>query len=256
MPGSPGTGRAPHPELTEYYSSEGGGRRAFVSTLFDGAADHYDRVCRLMSFGSGQWYRQRALERAGLAPGMRLLDVATGTGLVARAAMPILSEPRAVIGVDPSAGMLRQARRMHSGPLVQGRMEDLPFAAEHFDFVTIGYALRHAADLDVTFRECLRVLKPGGRLLIIEISRASSSGTRNLFRVYFTWILPLIMKLSTRNRYAPVLMRYYWDTIAACVPPEAILDSLRSSGFVSVDRFVLGGVFSEYVARKAEVEER
>lgn len=249
MAGLPATRRAPHPELTEYYSSEGG-RRAFVNTLFDGAADHYDRVCRLMSFGSGQWYRRRALQRAGLAPGMRLLDVATGTGLVARAAMPILSEPDAVIGVDPSAGMLRQARRVHAGPLVQGRMEDLPFRAERFDFVTIGYALRHAADLDVTFRECLRVLKPRGCLLVIEISRAPSSGTRGALRFYFTRILPLVMKLSTRNRHAHVLMRYYWDTIAACVPPEAILDSLRSSGFVSVERFVLGGVFSEYVARR------
>ena len=251
MPEPVGARKAPHPALKEYYRSDGD-RRAFVTTLFDGAAKHYDRVCDLMSFGSGRWYRHRALERAGLRPGMKLLDVATGTGLVARAAARVLSEPGAVIGIDPSVGMLRQARQTHSGPLVQGQMEELPFRAERFDFLTIGYALRHAADLDITFRECLRVLKPGGRLLVLEISRAPSSGTRGLMRFYFAQLLPLIMRLSTRNRHTHILMRYYWDTIAACVPPEVIIEALRAAGFVSVDRHVLHGFLSEYVAHKPD----
>jgi demethylmenaquinone methyltransferase / 2-methoxy-6-polyprenyl-1,4-benzoquinol methylase len=241
--------RAPHPTLRKYYPSDGD-RRAFVTTLFDGAAGHYDRVCGLMSFGSGRWYRERALQRAGLRPGMTLLDVATGTGLVARAAARVLSDASAVTGVDPSAGMLRRARAVHAGPLVQGRMEDLPFGNGRFDFLTIGYALRHAADLDVAFRECLRVLKPEGRLLVLEISRSPSSTTRGAMRLYFTGVLPLIMKISTRNRQTHMLMRYYWDTIAACVPPETILDALRSTGFVDVKRHVLAGCLSEYVARK------
>jgi demethylmenaquinone methyltransferase/2-methoxy-6-polyprenyl-1,4-benzoquinol methylase len=250
MPETVTTRRPPHPPLNEYYRSDGD-RPAFVTTLFDGAAGHYDRICGLMSFGSGQWYRRRALQRAGLRPGMRLLDLATGTGLVARAAASILSDPGAVTGLDPSAGMLRQARGAHAGPLVQGRMEDLPFRAERFDFLTIGFALRHAADLDVTFRECRRVLKPGGRLLVLEISRAPSSPARGVLRFYFTSVLPLIVKLSTRNRHTHLLLRYYWATIATCVPPDVILDTLRSTGFVDVQRHVLAGFFSEYLATKA-----
>jgi demethylmenaquinone methyltransferase/2-methoxy-6-polyprenyl-1,4-benzoquinol methylase len=235
--------------LTEYYPSEGQ-RRAFVSTLFDGAAGHYDRLCGLMSLGSGQWYRHQALRRAGLEPGMRLLDVATGTGLVARAAARILSSGGAVTGIDASAGMLGQARSGSSGPLVQGHMEALPFRAESFDFLTLGYALRHAADLGLVFRECRRVLRPRGRLLVLEISNAPSRGARGAMRFYFTWVLPLVMRLSTRNRHAHVLTRYYWDTIAACVPPAVIVDTLGSSGFVGVRRHVLGGVLSEYLAER------
>lgn len=241
--------RAPHPVLRDYYKAADE-RQSFVIDLFDGAARHYDRVCGLMSFGSGQWYRRWALERVGLRPGMRLLDVATGTGLVARTAAAILRDPRAVVGVDPSAGMLREARKTLGGPLVQGRIEELPFGSGRFDVLSIGYALRHAADLEVAFRECLRVLKPGGRLLVLEISRAPAPGRRALIRFHFTTVLPLIMRLSTRDRHAQVLTRYYWDTIETCVAPETIMEVLQRSGFVDVKRKVLGGFLSEYTGVK------
>lgn len=99
----------PHPVLVEYYARDED-RRTFVIGLFDATAAHYDYLCRAMSLGSGQWYRRQALARLGLCRGMRLLDVATGTGPVNRAAAGILGDPRAVVGLDPSAGMLREAR--------------------------------------------------------------------------------------------------------------------------------------------------
>ena len=240
---------APHPVLTRYYKDQDA-RQPFVNALFDGAARHYDRVCGLISLGSGRWYRRWTLQRLGLRAGMTLLDVATGTGLVARAALRILGEPGAVVGVDPSAGMLREARRHLAGPLVQGRVEDLPFQAGRFDVVTIGYALRHAADLERAFVECLRVLKPGGQILVLEILQASSAVPRRLIRLHLTLVLPAIMRLSTRNPSAHLLTRYYWDTIAACVPPEAILESLRRAGFADVRRYVLAGLLTEYTAVK------
>lgn len=246
----PTTPTAPHPVLTDYYGSERD-RQAFITTLFDGAARHYDRVCALMSLGSGRWYRREALRRAGLRPGLRLLDVATGTGLVAGAAVDVLGDPGAVVGLDASVGMLRQARRRLRSPLVQGLIEQLPFDDARFDMLSIGYALRHVADLDVGFRECRRVLKPGGRLVILEISRAPSPASRWAIRVYFRQILPSVMWLSTRSAYASMLTRYYWDTIDACLPPQAIIDVLKRSGFVSVQRRVFGGCLSEYVATRS-----
>lgn len=245
----PGARSAPHPVLTKYYASEGE-RRPFVGALFDNAAEHYDWVCALMSFGSGQYYRRMVLVRSGLRAGMKLLDVATGTGLVARAAGQILPEPGAVVGLDPSGGMLRQARQTLSIPLVQGTVEELPFAHDHFDFLSMGYALRHMADLGVAFRECLRVLRPGGRVLILEITPPGSPIARRIFRAYFENVLPRVARLTTGGAKAELLMKYYWDTIAECVPPDTILGVLKSSGFTGVERRVRGGLLSEYVGLK------
>ena len=241
--------RAPHPVLTRHYGCDQD-RRAFVVGLFDATAGCYERFCSMMSLGSGLWYRRRALERLGLRPGMRLLDVAIGTGLVARAAAQILPDVGAIVGLDPSAAMLRVARMRVAGPLVQGQVEELPFEGASFDVLTIGYALRHASDLDVAFGECRRVLKPGGRALVLEISRPPSPLRQRLIRLYVTRVLPSLMALTTHNRDVGRLARYYWDTIAACVPPEAILDSLARSGFVDVHHRAFAGLISEYTARR------
>ena len=240
---------APHPTLKTYYERDGE-RECFVSALFDGAAEHYDWVCRLMALGSGQAYRRRALLRSGLGRGMRLLDIATGTGLVARSAIHMLGRPGVVIGLDASRGMLQQALKAFPIPLVQGRAEALPFRSDFFDVASMGYALRHMADLAAAFRECLRVLKPGGRLLILEISRPRSPVSLWAIRVYFQKILPAITRIGTKSAYAELLTKYYWDTIRMCVPPETILEVLQQSGFVAVERRVFGGLFSEYAGKK------
>jgi demethylmenaquinone methyltransferase/2-methoxy-6-polyprenyl-1,4-benzoquinol methylase len=243
-PGDDPTAIAPHPVLDRYYP-DAAARQTFVTALFDGGARHYDRVCRFMSLGSGQWYRKQALVRAGLRPGMTMLDVATGTGLVARSALQIVSDG-AVVGIDPSAGMLREARSAIGAALVQGRAESLPFASDRFDVLAIGYALRHVGDLDVAFAECRRVLRPGGSLLVLEISRPPSPASRALLRFYFRPALPGVMRLYTRSEHARLLTRYYWDTIEACVPPATILDVMRRTGFGDVGRVVWGGFLSEY----------
>jgi demethylmenaquinone methyltransferase/2-methoxy-6-polyprenyl-1,4-benzoquinol methylase len=240
---------APHPVLDRYYPGPGD-REPFVTALFDEAAPYYDWVCRVMALGSGQRYRRQALERAGLRPAMKLLDVATGTGLVARSALRVVGAAGAITGIDPSGGMLREARRSFAGPLVQGRVEALPFGDRAFDLVSMGYALRHVANLEAAFGECFRVLRPTGRVLVLDISRPASPALRWLLRVYLQRVLPLLMGVSAGGAYAQVLTRYYWDTIAACVPPAIIVEVMRRSGFVNVERRVFGGCLTEYVAAR------
>src|ERR1044071_2704727 len=104
-----------------------------------------------MSFGSGGRYRRQALLRAGLAPGMRALDVACGTGALTLPMQRIVGGGGEVLGLDPSTGMLRVARRHGARRLVRGVAEALPFPDGRFDFLSMGYALRHVADLRATF---------------------------------------------------------------------------------------------------------
>ena len=94
------------------------------------------------------------------------------------------------------------------------------------------------------------MLRPGGRLLLLDVSRPSSAVGRWLVRMHLQHVLRLIMRLTTASRPAQLLMRYYWDTIDRCVPPETILEVLRRSGFVDVERRAFFGFLSEYVARK------
>jgi demethylmenaquinone methyltransferase/2-methoxy-6-polyprenyl-1,4-benzoquinol methylase len=239
----------PHGVLTRYYRSEED-RAPFVTTLFDRAARHYDWVGHLLAFGSGPYYRRRTLVNAGLRPPMKLLDVATGTGQVARAATGLLGDARGVVGLDPSIGMLREARRVHAGPLVQGRAEAIPLGSDVFDMLSMGFALRHVAALETAFAEYRRVLKPGGRLLMLEVSRPESRLIRWAIRAYFGTVLPLIIRLRTSSPDARLLMTYYWDTIDECVPPPMIVAALRQAGFVDVQHSLVGGCLSEYVARK------
>ncbi len=239
----------PHPVLEGYYPVQSD-RQSFVDELFDGAARYYNHIGRMLDLGSGPMYRRQALRRAGLRPGMRLLDVATGTGLVARGGAEVLGDPRRVVGVDPNGGMLREARAALACPLVRGRAEILPFRSESFDMLSMGFALRHVEDLEVAFSEYRRVLRPGGRVLLLEVSRPESGMMRWLIRNHFQRVLPWLTRISTRSEPAELLMKYYWDTIDRCVPPETILDVLRRNGFADVKRRVYAGVLSEYVAAK------
>jgi demethylmenaquinone methyltransferase/2-methoxy-6-polyprenyl-1,4-benzoquinol methylase len=243
----------PHRNLTDYYDGDGGKPR-FVMDLFDRTAEHYARAERIVSMGSGYLYRKNALLRAGLKPGMRVLDVATGTGLVARAALRLGVAPRDLVGLDPSAGMLREAGRSLPFPAVRGTADALPFASGRFDFLCMGFALRHVGDLRRTFAEYHRVLRPGGVLLVMEISRPSSALGYRIARAYLQQLVPLVTRIGTRSDGAELMMRYYWHTIDACVPPQAIEGALRASGFQVARRNTYFGIFSEYRATALQAD--
>src|SRR5262245_59421281 len=142
----------PHPTLSERYASAEA-KPAFVNRLFDRGAAYYDGITNWGFFHSGSFYRRWVQRRHGLKPGDHVLDVACGTGLVAVEAAKILGSAENITCLDPSAGMLAVARTKLAAKFVQGRAEAMPFADNSFDFLTMGYALRHVTDLEVTFRE-------------------------------------------------------------------------------------------------------
>jgi demethylmenaquinone methyltransferase/2-methoxy-6-polyprenyl-1,4-benzoquinol methylase len=239
----------PHAPLNRYYDDDAK-RSRYVVDLFNQTAQHYNTIEALFLNG-GLLYRRLSLRRAGLRPGMRVLDVAIGTAAVARGAARIVGPTGRVFGVDPSVGMLGQARRVFRGPLTRGVAERLPFASDHFDFVTMGIALRHVSDLVATFREYLRVLRPSGKLWILEGHVPRSSLGHKLTRFVWARVIPGMTLLSTRSREAKLLMDYYWDTVEQCVAPEAILAAMKEAGFES-PRFqvVVPGAFCEYTGSK------
>ena len=240
---------APHPTLTEFYSAPVE-RACFVNDLFDRTARDYDWISGAMSFGTDRLYRRRALQQAGLKPGMRVLDVATGTGLVAQAALDSGIAQVDVIGLDASRGMLEVNRKHRALQLIQGFGEALPFRDSSFDFVIMGYALRHVNDLAALFAEFDRVLRRPGQVLILEISCPSSNLGFVAMRFYMRKLLPFLARFARRSQETAGLMRYYWATIAECVPPASILSALSGAGFQPVERKTRVGILSEYLATK------
>lgn len=239
----------PHPMLTRYYANERD-RRAYVTQLFDNSAQHYDWINRVMSIGTGHMYRRHALIRMGLTTGMQVLDVGCGTGVIAQHAADIVGPQGCVVGLDPSKGMLYTAIRQRVSYAVQGVGESLPFIENSFDALTMGYALRHVSDLGLAFREYRRVLKSGGRVLLLELVAPAFRPFYILFKLYLKWAIPILTDLCRRSREARMMMAYFWDTIEQCVPPATIVSTLQTAGFEQVRRHAWGGVFGEYSARK------
>jgi demethylmenaquinone methyltransferase/2-methoxy-6-polyprenyl-1,4-benzoquinol methylase len=240
---------APHPEIREFYGCARE-KHAFLREIFNQTAPDYDRIEHLMALGSGRWYRRRALRRAGVTQGSKLLDVATGTGLVAREALDLVGPGGLVIGVDPSIGMIGQARSLSGLIPLLGIGEALPLADQQFDFVSMGYALRHLPDLRAAFNEFYRVLKPGGRLCVLEITRPAGKVQTRILAGYFQLLLPIFARLLEASSQTHRLWKYYWDTIDQCVPPGVVMQAITDAGFKHVRRDVSLGVFSEYTAQR------
>jgi demethylmenaquinone methyltransferase/2-methoxy-6-polyprenyl-1,4-benzoquinol methylase len=148
--------------------------------------------------------------------------------------------------------MLREARKGPCRSLVQGIGEELPFPDGTFDFLSMGYALRHVSDLHVAFREYRRVLRPGGVILLLEISRPRSAALLSVSRFYIRTLMGVAFARATSNPDMRTLMRYWWDTTEQCVAPEAILAALCDVGLVQCElKEIFSGLIRDYRAVRA-----
>jgi demethylmenaquinone methyltransferase/2-methoxy-6-polyprenyl-1,4-benzoquinol methylase len=223
---------------------------AFVRTLFNDTAPYYDTINAIFSLGSGGWYRRRCLKRAGLKPRQTVLDVAIGTGMVASAARDIVGAEGLVMGLDLSEAMLAETRRKLDLPLVQGTAMALPFAEGSIDFLVMGYAVRHIADLEACFREFHRVLKPGGMVLVLEVSQPVNRIYRTTLGRYLGRAVPRLSHWITGQPKVHKLMRYHWQTMETSVAPEVIAGALENSGFTKPVCEAWFDLFRSYAGRK------
>jgi len=205
-------------------------KRVRVREMFDRIAPRYDALNRIMSLGLDQRWRRRALDRARVAAGDLVVDLACGTGDFCE-----LAEARGarVIGVDFAREMLRQAQTRGLGfPKVQGDGEWLPFQSASVDVVTCGFALRNFVELESVLREIARIVRPGGRIALVDVDRPAWLPLRAAHSVYFDRVVPLVGGLlSDRRAY-----RYLPKSTAYLPPPDVIRTMLSGAGFLDLER--------------------
>ncbi len=208
---------------------QGAEKVAAVDTMFDTIAPRYDLLNRMLTFGMDIGWRKKTVASLGLAPGSVVLDLACGTGDLCRVLTDAGLRP---VGVDRSAGMLAAART--SAALVRGDGMRLPMPDGSVDGVVCGFALRNVLSLADFFAECARVLRPGGRVALLEVCEPANPVLRAGHSVYFNRVVPLVGGLvSDRAAY-----RYLPKSLAYLPPGPEILD-LLGEGFDAAERRML-----------------
>jgi demethylmenaquinone methyltransferase/2-methoxy-6-polyprenyl-1,4-benzoquinol methylase len=203
-----------------------------VRGMFDRIAPVYDAMNRVMTAGLDRRWRRLAVE-AVVQPGSRVLDACCGTGDLALAAE---REGGIVTGLDFSPRMLERARRKSSTvEWVEGDLLELPFAADAFDAATVGFGVRNVADLEAALAELGRVLRPGGRLAILEITQPRGV-LRPFFSLWFDRVVPLLGRVLPGGKaytYLPASVRRFPGA-------EELTELLERQGYEQVDFRLLG----------------
>ena len=200
-----------------------------VSAMFDGVARRYDFLNDLLSLGRTKAWRKVATSIIQPKPGMRILDIAAGTGSSSR---PLADTGAEVISLDFSKGMLDAGRKRHPElTFMQGDALALTFKDNEFDVTTISFGLRNTSDTKKALSQALRVLKPGGRMVIVEFSQPTNRLFRNFYLHYLMRALPAIARKISTNPDAYI---YLAESIQAWPNQTALAALMEEVGFGSV----------------------
>jgi demethylmenaquinone methyltransferase/2-methoxy-6-polyprenyl-1,4-benzoquinol methylase len=200
-----------------------------VSAMFDGVARRYDLLNDLLSLGRTKAWRKVATAIIAPKPGMRILDIAAGTGSSSR---PLAYAGAEVISLDFSKGMLDAGRKRHPDlTFVQGDALALTFKENEFDVTTISFGLRNTSDTSKALQESLRVLKSGGRMVVVEFSQPTNRIFRTIYLRYLMRALPTVARKVSSNPDAYV---YLAESILAWPNQNGLADLMRAAGFGSV----------------------
>jgi len=217
---------------------------AAVRSMFDTIAPRYDLVNRVMTFRMDVGWRRRAVGALGLGPGSVVLDVAAGTGDLC---LDLVRDGYRPVGVDLSMGMLQHAHT--AAPLVQGDALRLPVGDALVDGAVSGFALRNFVDLCAVFDELARVVRPGGRVALLDVASPSNPVLRMGHAVYFGHVVPRIGGLLSD----PAAYRYLPKSVAYLPSPSVMLDHLRAAGFGAVSRQLLSGGIAQLICATRRV---
>lgn len=222
---------------------QGAEKVAAVRDLFDTIAPRYDLVNRIMTFGMDRGWRRATVQSLSLVPGSAVVDLACGTGDLCR---DLVRAGYRAVGIDFSLGMLAHART--TSPLVQGDALALPLPDASLAGVVSGFALRNFVELPPVFAELARVVRPGGRIALLDVARPERAVLRAGHAVYFGRVVPLIGGLlsdGTAYRYLP-------RSLAYLPPAPTVLAQLSAAGFAQTERRLLsGGITQLYTGTRA-----
>jgi len=221
--------------------------------MFDNISHRYDFLNHFLSLGIDRGWRDKAVKLMIPLKPKLILDVATGTGDFALQALQL--NPEKIIGVDISEGMLdvgrRKVREKHVDHLVElrsGDSENLPFPENKFDAVTVAFGVRNFENLEQGLREIIRVLKPGGMAVVLEFSRPRSFPFKQLYSLYFKFILPKIGRIVSSDKAA---YTYLPESVDAFPDGEDFINILHNVGFKDTKcRSLTFGISSIYIATK------
>lgn len=229
-------------------------RNRKIGEMFSSIAPRYDLLNRLLSFGRDRKWRRQAVSGAGPARGGRHLDVATGTADVSLEIFRQKGAESFVVGADISLEMMRIGREKAARAGWGGRMafvrapgEALPFRDGSFDSASIAFGIRNVGDRNRGLSEMCRVVRPGGRVVVLEFSTPEGALFGALYRFYFTQMLPRIGGLvSKRGAYA-----YLPESVLAFPSPPAFAEMMRAAGCATVDyRPLTFGIVTLYVGTR------
>ena len=225
-----------------------------VRAMFDRIAPIYDRMNTVMTAGLDVGWRRAAVRAADLRPGMCAIDVACGSGALTRELARAVGSDGEVIGIDFSAAMLRHARSREAAPGTarpaywQGDALELPLADGRFDAATIGFGLRNVGDYRQALAEMTRVVRVGGRVVVLEVATPRSAVGRALAAAWLRRIVPLLGRLAG----AGAAYRYLPDSVTGYPAPDRIADLMAECGLASVEwRWLALGMVTLHAGRRA-----